>query len=467
MRHIAFPALPILVILLAAPFLSAQDQVVLKNGDNFSGTVVGLSEGFVKLQSPLSDTPLEIKSEQLKGLSFKEVSPGDLPPHAHQLNLRNGDVIPGHVTGLDGTTLQFKTWFAGPLSVPRSQIRSLFYGVAPQRLLYQGPTSQEEWDSSEDWEFKNGALTSTTKDDISRDLELPDSFIFRFNLKWENSPNVRIYFCTDADTSEDNENGYYLNFSSRGGELFRVLPSEDEDKPQHQLNLGSSNKRSSDFTSRQCTIELRVDRASRRIHFYLDDQLQGSFLDPHPAPEGSKVIFYSASSVRRQITISAIKLREWDAVTQRLRFEPRQDEDNDTLTTDDADRYSGQIIKRIATGDTTALEVKSPLLPQAIQIPEARTSILYFKKGDLPAESHATFKLDLASGGNLKLSDIQLSKDQLSGTHPWLGKITLDRRVVSEISLNKKAAEKESSEKTTQAEPRLKEPTARVRFEKN
>ena len=445
--------LPLFLTLLAVAPLVAEDQVMLKNGDHFSGTVVGLSAGFVKLQSPHSTTPLEVKSQELQNLSFKEIPTSELPVDGHQLNLRNGDIIPGKVTGLDKDTLQLETWFAGPLSIPRTQVNSLFYGVAPQRLLYQGPASREEWDTNEEWEFRNDSLSSNSKSSISRDLELPPSFIFRFHLRWASTPNLRIYFCTDADTGQENENGYYLSFTSRGADLYRTLPPEEEGKPIQQLNLGSSSKRSRDFQNRQANVELRVDRVSRRIYLYLDDRLQGSFFDPHPAPSGTKIIFDSLTSVRRQVTISSIKLRQWDAITQRLRLEPRQDEKNDTLTTDDGDRYSGQIIKRVTTGDSSSFQVKSPLLPQAIQIPEPRASILYFKKGDLPKASEASFLLSLASGGRLKLSDIQLSSDKLSGTHPWLGKLTLDRRIVSEISLHQNPP---SETKAADASPKAK-----------
>ncbi len=447
MRPFLLPLL--LPSLLGITPLPAQDQVSLKNGDQFIGTVEELSEGLIKLRSPHSTEPLEIKSDQLSKLSFREAPPEDLPSHSHQLNLRNGDIIPGKVTGLDPTALQFKTWFAGNLTIPRSQIKSLFYGIAPQKLLYQGPTQADEWNQSENWEFREGALTSNSRSSIVRDLSLPESFILRFQLKWESSPNARVHFCTSVDTGPENTDGYYLNFTSRGVDLFRVLPSEKEDQPQQLLTLGSSSKRTSDFHNNQGTIELRINRASRMIHFYIDDQLQGSFLDPQPAPSGSKVIFESLSSVRRQVSISAIKLRQWDAVTQRLRFEPRQDEENDTLTTDDGDRYSGQILNRIDENDQATFSVKSPLLSQIIHIPEPRSSILYFRQGDLPENSTGTFRLSLVTGGQLNLSEIQLGKDQLTGTHPWLGKLTLDRRIVSEVSLQKKAPPE--PEETTEA----------------
>ena len=45
--------------------------------------------------------------------------------------------------------------------------------------------------------------------------------------------------------------------------------------------------------------------------------------------------------------------------------------------------------------------------------------------------------LDLRPGGNLTLSGIQLGKEKLTATHPWLGEIRIDRRIMSSISKGK------------------------------
>ena len=78
-----------------------------------------------------------------------------------------------------------------------------------------------------------------------------------------------------------------------------------------------------------------------------------------------------------QITLSEIKLHEWDAVTQRLRVEPRQDEESDTLTTDERDRYSGLILERFDSGENSSFKVKSPLRAQSATIPEKCSAIHY------------------------------------------------------------------------------------------
>jgi len=416
---------------------SAQDQVILKNGDRFFGSVTALSDGRVEMLSPHSEAPLAIKSGELASLNFKEKDRSDLPTHAHQLNLRNGDVIPGKVTGLDAEVLKFETWFAGTLTVPRSQIKSVFYGITPQRLIYQGPNELKEWNENEEWAFQNGTLTSNSKSSAARDLDLPESFILRFQLQWQSSPTVRVHFCTTAESGPDNTDGYYLDFSNRGIALNRALPPAKEGEPHRIMTLGNSTKRSQDFANRQCSIELRVDRPSQRILFYLDDVFQGTFHDPHTAPQGGRVIFESISSVRHQISVSAIKLRAWDALTQRMRVEPRLDEKTDTLTTDDGDRYSGEILQRSSRGEASVISVKSPLLPDPIEIPESRSSILYFAEGSLPESKKGLFFLSLTTGGRLNLSRIQLGKTEVEGTHPWLGKLTLDRRIVSELSLFK------------------------------
>ena len=53
---------------------------------------------------------------------------------------------------------------------------------------------------------------------------------------------------------------------------------------------------------------------------------------------------------------------------------------------------------------------------------------------DSPKDSKSSYKLSLASGGEIDLSEIQLTKKSLTGKHPWLGKLTIDRQVVEKIS---------------------------------
>ncbi len=64
----------------------ANDLIILKNGDRFSGTIVGLSSGLVQIQSPHSDQPWSIVSDDLENLSFEEVETIEAPAHSHPVN---------------------------------------------------------------------------------------------------------------------------------------------------------------------------------------------------------------------------------------------------------------------------------------------------------------------------------------------------------------------------------------------
>ncbi|MGJ8695302.1 MAG: hypothetical protein ACSHYF_03230 [Verrucomicrobiaceae bacterium] len=422
----------------------AEDSVTFHNGDHLTGKVVGLSDGFIRLKSPHSEAPLEILSKELKSLSFEKRDLTELPTHPHQVNLRNGDVIPGEISGLNDKALELQTWFAGPISIPRNQIDSVYYGVTPQRLLYSGPKELNDWTHDDDWEFNKDTLRSNDRGSIGRNMNLPDRFIFSTVVSWQNSPNLRIHFCSDATDGQKNTEAYYLQLNSQGIQIYRNVPSEDG-KSSHPVILGGTTKRANDFTKRQALIEVRVDRSTNRIILYTDGERQGEATDPHPVPTGSNIIFESQSSGRQQATVSKIEIREWDAVTQLLRREPRTDKSTDTLATDEGDRYSGQILERIDHKGKPAFKVQSPLLEQAIFIPEDRSSVLYFAQDELPGEKKASYSLSLSGNGKLKLSEITLSDDKLQASHPWLGKLTLDRRALNAISSEELPKAKPSS----------------------
>ena len=431
----------LLTSLYLTAFAIANDLVVLKNGDHFIGKISGLSEGLIEITSPHSENPLSLLSEHLHELSFEQSDAGDIPISHQVMTLRNGDSFPGEVTGLDEKTLKFDTWFAGELSIPRTQIESVYYEAAPQRLIYQGPKILTDWDQDDNWGMDGTAFQSNGRGSISRDLKLPEDFILQFRIEWKTSPNIRIHFCTEASVGANNKDGYYLSANSQGLQLQRVVTTEDEETARY-LDLGRPNLRLDQLKERKATIEMRVSRSNRIIYLYLNGDFAGLYTDPGKAPAGSSVIFESQSSSRRQFKVSSIKLHEWDSKTRNLNREKHEKKSADTIATDEGDLYTGEIRQRILADERARYQVKIDLADQPVPIPEDRCSALYFKKVEIEQAPESTFEAALLNGGRLSLSDIELQEKDLTAQHPWLGELQLDRRILQELTRSQNATSK-------------------------
>lgn len=432
MRRLAYTA----SLLLAGPTL-AQDLVTLKTGDVFSGEVIALSDGIITLQSPHSQKPLRVKNEKLKKLNFGEQSTGDLPKDSQVINLRNGDSMPGKIVALSDTHVTVQTWFAGQLEIPRSQIESLFFGVTPQTTIYQGPNDLSNWEgNNNEWELTSGRLSSRDRGTVGKDFELPDNFIFSTRFTWENSPNLRIHLCSDSVTKvgEAGTNSYLLYINSQGVQIKKVSPNPSDTSRLLYKTLVSYESRLRDINSQSIDIELRVDRSNRMIQLSIDGEEIAPGFDPDATPTGSYIVFESLSSNRRDAQIEKIHIQKWDTKTQRFRAEPRANDESDTLTVDDGDRFSGEIISFDPESPEQLFVVRSPQSEQPFSIPLQNCSVMYFAKEDPLPESVGEYRLDLQTGGSMTISDIKLGGQNLEATHPWLGQISLDRRIMSSIS---------------------------------
>ncbi|MDF1713888.1 MAG: hypothetical protein P1U90_16745 [Akkermansiaceae bacterium] len=422
----------------------ANDQVSLKNGDLFFGKVIALTGGLIELQTPHSESPLKIVNEDLIRLNFsganaESKATEELPKNSQELFLRNGDSIPGEVVGLTSTHLSFQTWFTGLLEIPREQIDSVFFGVTPQRNVFRGPVGIEGWSQGNNgrWRYEDGTLTSRDKGFIGRDLQLPKNFIFSTEISWESSPNIRIHLCTeDPEPQEDGtSNSYLLNLNSGGIQVKRVMPAGARGPKFQTLITSSQNLQN--MSSKSCQIELRVDRTTKILQLYLDGEKLGQGVDPTESPEGSSLLLESLSSGSSDNNVSNIMVHEWDTTTQLLRREPRAEDELDTLSVDDGDRFSGEIISYDPTLPTKPFTVKTPLSPDPITIPLENCAVMYFTKGENSRKSTGQYNLALRTGGKLTLSGIQLGAEKLKANHPWLGKLEIDRRVMQSISKGK------------------------------
>ncbi len=434
MRRLLFTAL---ATSLAQVSLSAEetDEVNLLTGDHFKGKVVKLTDGIIQLKSAHSKDPLRIKNKALSRINFADTSTEDLPKNSQQLILRNGDAFPGTLTALSDTAVTFDTWFAGPLEIPRNRIELIYFGVTPQRTLYQGPDNTSSWtqESNARWRFTKGDLTSREIGHIGRDFSLPEDFIVRFRIAWSESPKLRIHLCTDKVRLIQGAAGssYRVDLNTAGVQLARSMPPDavghrNKTLTQHPMDIRSLNPK-------EIELELRVSRKDRSITLYVNNEELTQAIDPSSAPTGSGIILQNLSN-GSTLRILEMQIQEWDAKTHLRGIEERADEKTDTLAVEDGDRFSGQLLSYDSEAEQPIFRIKTPFSDEPVAIPLANSSVLYFTAGKETEVLTGEYRLDLRSGGGLTLSGISLGKEKLAATHPWLGALSLDRRIMNSIS---------------------------------
>lgn len=402
------------------------DELTLSNGDILSGTAQEVTaNGRLTFESPNMGSPLAVRSSALETLRFAFLPPGDIP-QSERVELRNGDSLPGEILGLDDEALEIRTWACGDLLIPRSAISSVHFGVAPHDLVFQGPGKESGWQDNENWVFRGGSASSSSRGTVARPDFLPRQFILRFQLDWETNPNIRFYFCDDYLERSGQADRYFFQINTNG--LFLHRQAANSKRSWHPL--WTSHRRPPSFPDQSVEIELRVDRDSRLIYIYIDGEAELRQHDPiGTIPTGSGIMLESLAGGEMKNIISSIEIYEWDAVSQIHRTEGHTNPDADAIVTGESERYEGSVQSLQGTGDDRSLLIKSPHSDDPVRIPFDALSVLYFRNPpkEAPEVGSARFRVKLAALGSLSLTNPRLTPENLSLTHPLLGEVVVRR----------------------------------------
>ncbi len=413
----------------AAPPLAA-DELLLEGSERLSGCVRAINaDGSVLLETPLSPDPVPLKPNSIRKVVFSDHS---TKPDAATcgVTLVNGDVLPGDVEAADEQNLTLNSSIAGHFVIPRAQIHSLQLGVHQEKSIYAGPDGLNGWSrepaTSEHWSFSDGSFHVRGSGRISRQLDLPQQFVFRFKLSWVSEPNIKVYFAAAPGTGETPLDRYYLTFNSAGIEIKREASSG-----KRYTTITTLARPPKLYPGKHVTIEIRVDRVGRNLQLYLNDEPEGPFKDPlDKAPDANGVIIESMIDEASSLQFSNIEVLDWNLKGERRRSEDRGDVTKDVLIGSKSERFSGKLVE-VKKGPEGLLYVfKSAFQDEAIEVPEAEISTVFFVVGkkDAPADAAKDpFILQLRGGGSLHVSACAFAGEQVEATHQSLGKLTLQR----------------------------------------
>jgi len=416
----------------AAPPLAA-DELLLEGAERLSGCVRAINaNGSVVLETPLSPEPVPLKPNSVKKVLFSDHA-AKPDPATCGVTLVNGDILPGNVEAVDDKNLTLNSSIAGHFVIPRALIHSLQLGVHQENSIYAGPDGLNGWSrepaTADHWSFSDEAFHVRGAGRISREFDLPQQFIVRFKLSWVNEPNIKVYFAAAPGTGETALDRYYLTFNAAGIEIKR-----EASVGRRYSTIATLNRLPKQYPGKHVTIEIRVDRLGRNLQLLLNDEPEGPFKDPlGKAPDANGVILESMIDESAALQFSNIEVLDWNLKGERRRTEDRGDVTKDVLIGSKSERFSGRLVEAKKGPDGLLYVFKSAFQDDAIEVPEAEISTLFFVgKKDSPSDAAKDpFILQLRGGGSLHVSACAFAGEQVEATHPLLGQLTLKREGIA------------------------------------
>lgn len=434
-KSIAMPAL-----CLAVSVAHASDELVLHGSakEKLSGTVTGIEEsGVIVLASPLSNEPLRLKPNTVARVSFGNTSATQ--PKADMLvELANGDRLPVDVKSFTTEAgMRISSPAVGSLVLPPASLSALELGLPERRLVFDGPGDTAQWTSplpngfekvsveAKDW-VVNGRL------DASRQIEMPKNFAIRFRLEWEQrqQPNIKIYFAAPDANALTKADRYFLQFGNAGFEIKRESTTEKRFQ-----TILVSNRRPDEFTGRRMDVMIQVNRVSKRVDLFLNDQLESWGIDPNPAaPVGAGIILGINGTDEATHSIRNLTVHELDNTRVRHRAEDRGNPEKDSLISRHEDRWTGDLREIRRNGDDVDFIFVIPSTKDPLEIPIEEVSTVFFRKPPEIAKDEPTkYRLLLRGEGMLSVKSCRISDDTITVVHPLLGELNLPKQTISRI----------------------------------
>lgn len=416
---------------LAASGSSASADVIeLSNGDLLTGTISALDKHSATIRSSVSTAPLEVRAAAVKRMTFSGAEK-KARDHSERVTLVNGDVLPCQVISMDRAALRISTWYAGDFTIPRKDIRSLRFGLSPERTIYTGDDAPSAWDTKQgNWVYSKGTYTSKSTGVLARKVAMPENVRIRFNFAWQDTPNFVFRFCAESDTATTKQDCYELTYNSAGMQISRY-----QGRSQHApiANIGL---KPHEVEDKKINIDIRVNRRLGTLTLYLDGKKIDTWPDTFDTAGGNFLVFNNRARNDNACIISGLTVGDWSAGSaERHRAKVAQSK-MDVLIDSEGENISGSI-GGISPGkaDKRVIRFDVKHSDKPLLVPDRRVSILYFGHSSAP-EDHdkPVFTAHLRGHGALQLDQPQLKDGKIITRHPILGPCTLDPSVVANIA---------------------------------
>lgn len=217
--HVSMPLLGCLLGFLTSPMFTADlvaDELPgilrLNNGDYVQGRFspselnAGDAVPVVNWQHAGFATPFEFPFATLASATFPAPTDITATKGKFAFELLNGDRLFGNIVEV-GDPLIVTLGEDEPSELPLAMVRQIFRWDDSRAVVFQGPGSRDDWESSgqiESWTDSKGTLeTSATMATLFRDLKLPQVARVELDISWEGKPNFVIAVGVDPRSAEN------------------------------------------------------------------------------------------------------------------------------------------------------------------------------------------------------------------------------------------------------------------------
>jgi hypothetical protein len=407
-----------------------EDTVRFLNGNELTGTLLQVDEERLVWEHPDVEAPIRFATRNLKAIKLRTdgTSPKALL-QLPQIELTNGDVYRGEITGLQNGRLSLQSPATGPVTLQADLVNR----IVPNPLdtsLYDGPGSDEEWTynnlggGNEQWFYQDRALYATGQNLVAvyRPESLPNRVTLSMDLEWKGMLNFQLGYWGD-NTQNPNQNASVISLQNNYLRAYR-----------NYNNIGRNNflnqQIQHDLQDGMARLVIHLDREKKQTVFLIDGKMIGQWRDMFDGKvPGDDVLLYTQGNA--VIRVSGIRIREWDGELRTGQDEPG--EGHDWLMTTTGDEFVGEVIHLVEGVLTFKNEFAE------FQVPLERVGEIRFnpetRKEPAPAEAGQVKVISLADEVlTLKLE--RMDQGVLTGSSEAAGPLSLDLRYYSELILN-------------------------------
>jgi hypothetical protein len=279
------------------------------NGDQLSGNAVSLNLDTLTWHSDLLANQPQFKLIQIKDLELPSKMKESTQNAGHQavLELTNGDTVKGMLTGLNDKEIRLNTWYAGEMVFSRFNVKSVNISRA-SKIIYRGPNGIEDWKvlgDEKSWVYANSEFTSKATGAIARDFDFPDEMEIGYNLAWKGIFKSKVILFTSDITTPNPQSGYEIHIQ---GVATRIRRLSDERVSPYLRIIAHPGRMQPTENAR---IEIRMSQRTKKIHIYIDDVFQSTFLDEEMNKMKGKGLTF-ISDPNYETKLSEIQISEWD-----------------------------------------------------------------------------------------------------------------------------------------------------------
>lgn len=343
------------------------------------------------------------------------------------------DTLEGELVSFDEESVKVKTWYAGDLTLRRSMLKQIEVDGGSAPLLH-GPGSIDDWNQIGDkgaWSIDAGVLHCEKEGTVARDFGgIPDSLHLSFDLEFESSPFLRIFFFANSGVERLPTEAYSIQIArSQMTFLKRV------DNKNIPLNLDIMRGGHNFDRNQTQSIDLYADRNSGVVALYIDGEAIVTARDQDPTIEGSWWLFENKNG--RVQSLKNFTLRSWDGKlpekSASQEFRDQMEGEGQAIELQNGDTILGTA----QTIEDGKLSIETEYIPISIPIQRLKSfEITSEEDGEGPRIFPGGVRAYFLSGGfvSFRLSDI--TPTTISGYSQVFGDATFDLRAFSHINFN-------------------------------